>query len=278
MSACRRSRRRPTRSRARSASCDGYWCYWHGAKGYSGVALHVRKDARAGAADVRASRLRLRDAASSTCAWRAIAGRVDLRAERRQGLRRQDALPRGAGRVRRRRCARPATALVLCGDLNVARTEHGRPPEGAQADADRPAPRGARAARAHPRARPRRRRPRARSRQRRPVHLVGAVAQHAPAQHRLAPRLRARERARSPRGRRAACRCANSAPATTRRWSRPSATQAHPRCRHDHRLRLRRHADARRRHDVHLGQVPALRLAREAAAADLRGPPGRPSR
>jgi len=24
---------------------DGYWCYWHGAKGYSGVALHVRKTA-----------------------------------------------------------------------------------------------------------------------------------------------------------------------------------------------------------------------------------------
>lgn len=24
---------------------EGYWCYWHGAKGYSGVALHVRKDA-----------------------------------------------------------------------------------------------------------------------------------------------------------------------------------------------------------------------------------------
>jgi exodeoxyribonuclease-3 len=23
---------------------EGYWCYWHGAKGYSGVALHVRKD------------------------------------------------------------------------------------------------------------------------------------------------------------------------------------------------------------------------------------------
>jgi exodeoxyribonuclease-3 len=22
---------------------DGYWCYWHGAKGYSGVGLHVRK-------------------------------------------------------------------------------------------------------------------------------------------------------------------------------------------------------------------------------------------
>jgi len=23
---------------------EGYWCYWHGVKGYSGVALHVRKD------------------------------------------------------------------------------------------------------------------------------------------------------------------------------------------------------------------------------------------
>jgi exodeoxyribonuclease-3 len=24
---------------------EGYWCYWHGGKGYSGVGLHVRKDA-----------------------------------------------------------------------------------------------------------------------------------------------------------------------------------------------------------------------------------------
>jgi exodeoxyribonuclease-3 len=23
---------------------EGYWCYWHGGKGYSGVALHVRKE------------------------------------------------------------------------------------------------------------------------------------------------------------------------------------------------------------------------------------------
>lgn len=23
---------------------EGYWCYWHGSKGYSGVALHVRRD------------------------------------------------------------------------------------------------------------------------------------------------------------------------------------------------------------------------------------------
>src|SRR5688572_21599381 len=24
---------------------EGYWCYWHGGKGYSGVALHVSRDA-----------------------------------------------------------------------------------------------------------------------------------------------------------------------------------------------------------------------------------------
>src|ERR1043166_9176787 len=27
---------------------EGYWCYWHGAKGYSGVALHVRRTLSAG--------------------------------------------------------------------------------------------------------------------------------------------------------------------------------------------------------------------------------------
>jgi exodeoxyribonuclease-3 len=27
-------------------SLEGYWCYWHGHKGYSGVALHVRKSLR----------------------------------------------------------------------------------------------------------------------------------------------------------------------------------------------------------------------------------------
>ena len=87
---------------------------------------------------------------------------------------------------------RPAGALVLCGDLNVARTERDVHPKERKAARDRPAARGARAARAHHRPRAGRRRARARSRQRRPVHLVGAVAQHAPAQHRLAARLRVR--------------------------------------------------------------------------------------
>ena len=76
-----------------------------------------------------------------------------------------------------------------------------RAPEGAQAARDRTAARGAGAARADHRPRPGRRRPRARSRQRRPVHLVGAVAEHAPAQHRLAARLRARQRGAGARAR-----------------------------------------------------------------------------
>lgn len=35
-----------TQDQIPSALCEmeGYWCYWHGGKGYSGVALHVRKD------------------------------------------------------------------------------------------------------------------------------------------------------------------------------------------------------------------------------------------
>ena len=36
--ASRRSRRRPTRCRTCSRRPSGYWCYWHGAGGYSGVA------------------------------------------------------------------------------------------------------------------------------------------------------------------------------------------------------------------------------------------------
>jgi exodeoxyribonuclease-3 len=33
-------------SQVPAALCEmeGYWCYWHGAKGYSGVALHLRRD------------------------------------------------------------------------------------------------------------------------------------------------------------------------------------------------------------------------------------------
>ena len=80
---------------------EGYWCYWHGGKGYSGVALHVRKAI--------APEPRLPHPAfdyENRIVDRRI-GRVDdlrrvgLRAERRKGLPGQDAVPRGDGRVRR---------------------------------------------------------------------------------------------------------------------------------------------------------------------------------
>ena len=103
---------------------------------------------------------------------------------------------------------------------------HGRAPEGAQAGRHRPAAGGARSARAHHRPRrPRRHRPRARAGRRPDVHVVGAVAEHAPAQHRLAPRLRAGQPRALPARPRAAPCSARSAPATTRRWWRSSSSR-----------------------------------------------------
>ena len=81
--------------------------------------------------------------------------------------------------------------LVLCGDLNVARTDATctRRSASRTRSAQRPDERAL--IERSDLARPGRRRAHARPRQRRPVHLVGAVAQHAAAQHRLAHRLRA---------------------------------------------------------------------------------------
>ena len=158
---------------------EGYWCYWHGGKGYSGVALHVRKAAFAERPRFTHPDVRLRDAHRDGAAAGDVTvasiyvpnGGKDFAAKMRF-LEALDAL-------RRRARSAQAQPLVLCGDLNVARTDDRRASEGAQA-AHRSASAGrARAARADPRPRPRRRRPHARSRQRRAVHLVGAVAQHA---------------------------------------------------------------------------------------------------
>ena len=100
-----------------------YWCYWHGEKGYSGVALHVSK-----ALSRPTGRQFSHPAFDYENRIVAVADgrldrRVDLRAQRRQGLPRQDALPRGDGRVRGRAAGALTASLVLCGDLNVARTD-----------------------------------------------------------------------------------------------------------------------------------------------------------
>ena len=95
--------------------CDleGYWCYWHGGKGYSGVALHISKtlaqdrpafshpdfnfENRIAAVDVRT--------ATGICTVASV-----YVPERRQGLPCQDAVPRIDGRLRRDRFRTPGAA------------------------------------------------------------------------------------------------------------------------------------------------------------------------
>ena len=89
----------------------------------------------------------------------------------------------------------PAISVVLCGDINIARTEMDvHPKERNDRAVGQRSDERALFERILDVGRPARRRPRAGSRQRRPVHLVGAVAEHAPAQHRVAPRLHAGQR------------------------------------------------------------------------------------
>ncbi len=103
--------------------CDleGYWCYWHGGKGYSGVGLHVRKAAvpeRPGFHHPEfdyEQRIVTAQLPSMTVASIYVPnGGKDFAAKMRF-LEALDAFAAGheaAGRT-----------LVLCGDLNVARTD-----------------------------------------------------------------------------------------------------------------------------------------------------------
>ena len=101
---------------------EGYWCYWHGGKGYSGVALHVSKTFAPERPVFAHPAFDYENRIVTVDDRRPSDRRVDLRAERRQGLPRQDAVSRGAGRLRRV-VSGHGTALVVCGDMNVARTE-----------------------------------------------------------------------------------------------------------------------------------------------------------
>jgi len=103
--------------------CDmeGYWCYWHGTKGYSGVGLHVKK----GLSSERPAfehpsfdyESRIVTVALDGVTFASIYvpnGGKDFPAKMRflEGLREYTAtLHAGGGRV------------VLCGDLNIARTD-----------------------------------------------------------------------------------------------------------------------------------------------------------
>ena len=174
---------------------DGYWCCWHGGKGYSGVGLHVRKATFPERPDFSHPPFDFETrVVVATLPGLVVAslyvpnGGKDFPAKMRF-LEALDDYARAAQASGRE--------IVLCGDLNVTRTDRDVHPEGTQAEHDRPASRGAGAAGADHLARPGGPRARARPRQRRAVHLVAALAQHAPAEHRLAPRLRPREPRRS---------------------------------------------------------------------------------
>jgi exodeoxyribonuclease-3 len=102
-------------------SMEGYWCYWHGEKGYSGVALHVST----AFAETRPTclhpefnfenRIAVADIGDVTVASIYVPnGGKDYPAK----LRFLEALDSYAASFAER--GRP---LVLCGDLNVARTD-----------------------------------------------------------------------------------------------------------------------------------------------------------
>jgi exodeoxyribonuclease-3 len=100
---------------------DGYWCHWHGGKGYSGVGLHVRVDT----SPERPTMLhppfdfehRILTATTRDMTVASVYvpnGGKDFPAK----MRFLEALERYA-----RDFAEAGRALVICGDLNIARTE-----------------------------------------------------------------------------------------------------------------------------------------------------------
>jgi exodeoxyribonuclease III len=100
---------------------EGYWCYWHGAGGYSGVALHVRKELCAdrpcfGHPEFdHETRIVAADVAGVTIASVYVPnGGKDYGAKLRflESLEGYARAAKEAGRE-----------ILLCGDLNVARTD-----------------------------------------------------------------------------------------------------------------------------------------------------------
>ena len=103
--------------------CDleGYWCYWHGGKGYSGVGLHVRKSSvperpafHHPAFDYEHRIVTVRLPQATVASVYVPNGGKDFPAK----MRFLEALDAYAAEFQA-----SALPLALCGDLNVARTE-----------------------------------------------------------------------------------------------------------------------------------------------------------
>jgi exodeoxyribonuclease-3 len=111
----------PEQVPATLCAMEGYWCYWHGARAYSGVGLHVRKEL---APERPAfthpgfdfeSRIAVVEVAGLTVASVYVPnGGKDLPAK----LRFFDELIEWAGA-----CKAEGRRLVICGDINIARTD-----------------------------------------------------------------------------------------------------------------------------------------------------------
>ena len=121
-SAFRRSRRRPTRCPALLVRRERLLVLLARRRRLLGRRAARPPQFFHGTAGVQSSVLRSR-AAHRRRRPRAMSRRVGLRAERRQGLRREAAVPRGAGRPGPLKRRRPGRTLLVCGDLNVAREE-----------------------------------------------------------------------------------------------------------------------------------------------------------
>jgi exodeoxyribonuclease-3 len=103
---------------------EGYWCYWHGAGAYSGVGLHVRKEAFPERPqfshpdfdhETRVVAARLPVSNLTVASIYVPNGGKDFPAK----MRFLEALARYAEGMRA-----SGSRLVLCGDLNVARTDN----------------------------------------------------------------------------------------------------------------------------------------------------------
>ena len=100
---------------------EGYWCYWHGGKGYSGVGLHVRKTSHPDRPDFQhpefdyEHRIVTAQLPQATVASIYVPnGGKDFPAK----MRFLEAMDAYASAF-----AAEGRPLVMCGDLNVARTD-----------------------------------------------------------------------------------------------------------------------------------------------------------
>jgi exodeoxyribonuclease-3 len=112
---------RPDQIPAMLFESEGYWCYWHGGGGYSGVALHVRKELCPDRPPFahpdfdHETRIVTAEIGDVTVASVYVPnGGKDYAAK----LRFLEALVRYAAQRRE-----AGSTLVLCGDMNVARTD-----------------------------------------------------------------------------------------------------------------------------------------------------------